>query len=63
MLNGWDEEYLKATGCVFNYRGIICTTAGKCKKCGWNPVVAAERRKKLREGNNGNQGNRDRQGE
>lgn len=44
----WDEQYLRETGCVYNYRTVICQNRTKCDKCGWKPEVELERKKKFR---------------
>ena len=33
--------------CVYHKAGVNCTNYENCGKCGWNPVVEEERKKKL----------------
>ncbi len=43
----WDERYLRETGCIYRARSIMCDDRTKCDKCGWNPKVEKERKKKM----------------
>lgn len=38
----------KSPWCAYN-SAVICPEKDKCKSCGWNPVVDAKRRPKVRE--------------
>lgn len=44
-----NETELRQTGCVYQYRGVLCQDKTKCSVCGWNPSVEAERKKYIRE--------------
>ena len=46
MISWNDEEALRATGCRFHWRGVICYKTSQCGKCGWNPAVEKARKEK-----------------
>jgi hypothetical protein len=48
MMAVWSDMELRETGCVYNWRGIICKDRSKCEKCGWAPAVELERKAKFR---------------
>lgn len=52
MMPTTKEERWKLDGCVYNWEGIRCPNRATCYKCGWNPRIERQRKRKMREESN-----------